>query len=57
MFAILAAIAFGVALVLHLVGGSASAHWVDFTLAGLVCVALHMAFGSVITIRRTGPPA
>jgi hypothetical protein len=54
MFAVAAAVLFAVALVLHLVGGSAGAHVTDFELAGLLCVALHLCFGTTgsLTFRR-----
>lgn len=57
MFAVLAAIAFAVALILHLVGGSAGTHVLDFELAGLLCIALHLIFGTIgaITFRRPAP--
>ena len=54
MFAVLAAIGFAIALILHLIGGSAAAHVTDFEIAGLLCIALHLVFGPVIpvTVRR-----
>jgi hypothetical protein len=57
MFAIVAAVLFGVGLILHLVGGSAASHVTDFELAGLLCIALHLIFGTIgaITFRRPAP--
>ena len=57
-FAILAALAFAIALILHLVGGGAEQYVLDFELGGLICVALHLAgFGGYVQGRfRAGPP-
>lgn len=52
MFAIVAAILFGVALLLVLVGGIASQTITALTLAGLFAVALHLAFGYPLPWRR-----
>jgi hypothetical protein len=54
MFAILAAIAFGVALILHLAGGSAAQYVTDAEIAGWLCLALHLVPWSGVTVRRPG---
>ena len=51
MFAVIAVVAFAVALILHLTGGHA-ALVLDFTLAGLVCVAVHLAFAVAVPWKR-----
>jgi hypothetical protein len=54
VLAILAVIAFAIALILHLVGGGADRFVTDFTLAGLILVALHLALaGGFSWPRRT----
>ena len=45
MLAVVAVIAFAIGLILHLVGGGAAKYVLDFELAGLIFVALHLAFG------------
>ena len=57
MFAILAVLAFALALILHLLTGPYASLAVTFELGGLLCVALHLLCGNVITIRKPGPPA
>ena len=57
MFAIAAAISFGVACVLTALGQGDSKVILALAFLGAVLVALHLAFGSVITIRRGAPPA
>lgn len=58
MFAILAVLAFALALILHVLPGVSYGSLVTtFELAGLLCVALHLLCGTVIPIRRPGPPS
>ena len=54
IFAFLAAVAFALAILLHLIGHGAG-HYVPITvLVGLLCVALHLcAFGDALVTRRT----
>jgi hypothetical protein len=57
MLAILAAIAFAIALIFHLAGGSVTQYVLTAELAGLICVALHLAgFGDYVTGRFRRPP-
>jgi hypothetical protein len=44
MFAVLAIIALALALVFHLAGGSVAQYVEDAWLAGLICVAVHLAW-------------
>jgi hypothetical protein len=58
MWAILAVIAFIIALILHIVGGGAAKYVLDFELAGFICIALQLAFGwGVPSFTRRAPPA
>lgn len=52
MFAIFAAVAFGVALILHLVGHGAGSIVLTLTLAGLLLVALHLCVPVTVPWRR-----
>jgi len=45
MFAILAALAFIIALILNIVGGHSGKYVLDFELAGLILVACHLVWG------------
>ena len=57
MWAVIAAIAFALALILHLVGHGAAKYVEDFWLAGLIFISLHLAFGwNVLWGRRTQQP-
>ena len=51
MLALIAAICFAVALILHLVGGHAGLV-TDFALGGLLAVALHLAFAVALPWRH-----
>ena len=51
MFAVLAVIAFAVALIVHLIGGHAGLV-LDFELAGFICVAAHLAFAVALPWGR-----
>jgi hypothetical protein len=54
MFAILAIIAFALALVFHLAGGSVAQYVLDAELAGLICVACHLCgWWQAVPWRRT----
>lgn len=55
MFAILAAIAFAIALILNLVGGHAGKFVLDFALAGGICVACHLVWGGWRPWERPHP--
>jgi hypothetical protein len=55
MFAILAFIAFILALVLHLVGGGAGKYVIDFELIGFIFVAAHLAWGFPLPWARPRP--
>ena len=58
MLAVVAVIAFAIALILHLVGGGAAKYILDFELLGLIFVALDLAFGGrVYGWTRRQPPA
>lgn len=59
MFAVLAAIAFAIGLILHLVGHGTAAYVITAWLAGLFALALHFALGAapVMTWPRRPPPA
>ena len=58
MWAVLAAIAFAVALILHLVGHGVAKYVIDFELAGFILIALHLAFPwNFAWARRAAPPA
>lgn len=46
MWSVLALIAFAIALVFHLAGGSVNQYVTDAVLAGFICLAAHFAFGS-----------
>lgn len=57
MFAILAVVAFAIALILHLLAGPYGSLVTTFMLAGLICVALHLATGAAVPVairRRDG---
>lgn len=55
MIAILAVVAFALALILHLIGHGAAHYVTDFALGGLLLVALHLALaGPVWVLRRPG---
>ena len=57
MLAFLAALAFAISLLLHLIGGhSADKYWIDFALAGAVFLTLHLAFGEWRPWVRTPRP-
>jgi hypothetical protein len=55
MWAVLAIIAFAVALIFHLAGGSVARYVLDAELAGFTCLALHMAYPLAVPARRTPP--
>jgi hypothetical protein len=55
MWAVVAVILFAVALLLHVVGGSATQYVLDFEIGGFIALALHMVWGIAIPWRR--PPA
>ena len=62
LFAILAVIAFALALLLHLIGHGVARYVLDAELVGFLCLALHLAgFGGYVAGRfrgdRTGPAA
>ena len=54
MFAVLAIIAFALALIFHLAGGSVAGFVLAAELAGLICVACHLAFGIGWSWARQG---
>jgi len=57
MFAILAALGFAIALILHLLAGPYGSLVTSFALGGLLCVALHLATGAAVPVairRRDG---
>ena len=56
VFAVLAVIAFALALALHLIGHGTAALATDLLWAGFLLVALHLATGYTWAVRRTGPP-
>ena len=45
MFAVIAIIAFALALVFHLAGGSVAQYVVTAEIAGFICVAVHLVWG------------
>jgi hypothetical protein len=55
MFAVLAIIAFVIALIFHLAGGSVATYVLAAELIGLICVACHLAFGIGWSWARQGP--
>ena len=57
MFAIIAVLAFAIALILNIVGGHAGKYVLDFELAGLICVACHLVWGGWRPWERRGPVA
>jgi len=56
VFAVLAVIAFALALALHLIGHGTAALALDLLWAGFLLVALHLATGYTWTVHRAGPP-
>lgn len=56
MWAVLAVIAFFLALIFHIAAGSVLGYWVDAELIGFICLALHFTFGWPLPWRRTPPP-
>jgi hypothetical protein len=52
MWAVIAVIAFVVALILHLAGGSVAKYVLDAELIGFICLAIHLVWG-VYPWRRT----
>jgi hypothetical protein len=54
MWAVLAIIAFALALVFHIAGGSVNKFVLDAELAGLICLAVHFVW-AVYPWRRPGP--
>jgi len=54
MFAVLAVIAFAVALILHLIGHGTAAIVTDLVLAGFILVSLHLALGWAPPWARRG---
>jgi hypothetical protein len=52
VWALVAALAFALALILHIIGHSAAKLVLDFELIGFLCVALHLAFGGGLWMRR-----
>ena len=61
MAAIIAIIAFVVALIFHIAGGSVLRYYVDAELTGFIFLTLHLVWGYYPwrsgVARRTGPPA
>ena len=57
VFAVLAIIAFALALIFHLVGKSVATYVVTAELAGLICVACHLAANGDWSWARQGPRA
>ena len=57
VFAVLAILAFAIALIFNLAGGSVAQYVLDAELAGLLCVAVHLASGSDWSWARQGPRA
>jgi len=57
VFAAAAVFAFGIALILHLLGHGTAAIVADLVYGGFLCVALHLATGWTYPWRRTPPPA
>jgi hypothetical protein len=56
VFAVLAVIAFAVALILHLIGHGTADLATDLLWAGFLLVALHLATGWSWAVHRTAPP-
>ena len=56
LFAVLAAIAFGLALGLHLIGHGTAALAIDLLWAGFFLVALHLATGYTWAVHRVQRP-
>ena len=56
VFAVLAVIAFALALALHLIGHGTAALAIDLLWAGFFLVALHLATGYTVAVHRSGPP-
>ena len=54
-FAGLAILAFAIALIFHLAGGSVATYVITAELAGLICVAVHLAVNSDWSWARQGP--
>ena len=54
MLAFLAAVAFALALVLHLIGHGAGSLVTDFVLGGLLCLSLDLAFRWPVPFGRRG---
>jgi hypothetical protein len=55
MWAILAVLAFAIALILHLAGGTVEKYVLDAELIGFICLAIHLVWG--IYPWRRGPAA
>jgi hypothetical protein len=55
VFAVLAILAFAVALIFNLAGGSVAQYVLDATLTGLICLAIHLAVNSDWPWTRQGP--
>lgn len=55
MAAVLAVIAFALALLLHLIGHGVAKLVLDFELAGLLLLAVHLAFGWALPWARRTP--
>ena len=55
MFAIGAVLAFAIALLLHLIGNGAAKYVLDFELAGLLLVAMHLVWGGWRPWERSHP--
>jgi hypothetical protein len=45
MFAVLAVIAFAIALIMHLAGGADAKYVLDAELAGFICLSVHLLWG------------
>ena len=57
VFAVLAGLAFAIALIFNLASGSVARFVLDAELAGLICVAVHLAVHSDWAWARQGPRA
>jgi type VI protein secretion system component VasK len=55
MFAIMAVLAFAIALILNVVGGHSGKYVLDFAFAGGLLVAAHLVWGGWRPWERTGP--
>ena len=56
VFAVLAVIAFALALALHLIGHGTAAIVTDLLYGGFLCVALHLATGYTWAVHRVQRP-